>query len=140
MTEEGPEALRSFVVPGDDTRFRRRFTIPAVKRLGALRVTSMRQRLSEPIQASQAHFTTSGVRSIVLPILLTGRVASGGRAPAVAFAVNGTIAAVSEVYRDGRVSAMAMDSLLRPGANELEAFLVRGTPSRPVLERAEVSG
>ena len=64
MTEEGPERLRSFVVPGDDTRFRRRFTIPAVKRLGALRVTSMRQRLSEPIQAFQAHFTTSGVRFI----------------------------------------------------------------------------
>jgi 1-acyl-sn-glycerol-3-phosphate acyltransferase len=64
MTEEGPERLGSFVVPGDDTRFRRRFTIPAVKRLGALRVTSMRQRLSEPIQAFQAHFTTSGVRFI----------------------------------------------------------------------------
>jgi 1-acyl-sn-glycerol-3-phosphate acyltransferase len=36
----------------------------AVKRLGALRGTAMRERLSGPIRAFQAHFTTSGVRFI----------------------------------------------------------------------------
>jgi 1-acyl-sn-glycerol-3-phosphate acyltransferase len=45
-------------------RFRRRFTIPAVKKLGALRGTAMRRRLSGPVQTFQAHFTTSGVRFI----------------------------------------------------------------------------
>src|SRR5215207_5606874 len=35
-----------------------------MKRLGALRVTAMRKRLSRSIQAFQAHFTTSGVRFI----------------------------------------------------------------------------
>src|SRR5215217_5607208 len=35
-----------------------------MKRLGALRVTAMRKRLSRPIQAFQAHFTTSVVRFI----------------------------------------------------------------------------
>ena len=48
----------------EDTRLRLRFTIRAVKRLGVLRVIPMRQRLSGPIQAFQAYFTTGGVRFI----------------------------------------------------------------------------
>jgi 1-acyl-sn-glycerol-3-phosphate acyltransferase len=43
------------------TIFTLRFTIRAVKRLGAKRITA---RLSGPTQALQAHFTTSGVRFI----------------------------------------------------------------------------
>jgi hypothetical protein len=60
---------------------------------------------------------------------LTGPASARPARPVVAIAVNGVIGGVSETFASGRspptrFSAMVSDSLLRPGGNQLQLFLV----------------
>ena len=92
--------------------------------------------------------TSLGEGADGLPALATGRLLSrgaggpptwpNGKQPSVAFALNGTIAAVSEVYGDGRVAAMLDETAFREGENRFEVFLLRRLRDRATLEPVEL--
>jgi hypothetical protein len=81
-------------------------------------------------------------RSQLIPSPLAGSVAGLRPGDALAFAFNGRIAAVTQVYRGQRFSALAAESAFRAGRNSVRAFLVTGGPSAPQLRelRVKLSG
>jgi hypothetical protein len=67
------------------------------------------------------------------------------RRPAIAVAVNGVIGGVSETFASGGspptwFSAMVPDTLLRPGDNQLELFLLSTTGGQQRLHPLTLSG
>jgi hypothetical protein len=52
--------------------------------------------------------------------------------------LNGRVAAVTQVYRGARFSALAAESAFRPGRNSLRAFVVTGDPAAPRLHELRV--
>jgi hypothetical protein len=81
-------------------------------------------------------------RSQLIPSPLDGSISGLSPGDPLAFVLNGQIAAVTQVYRGGRFSALAAESAFRAGRNSLRAFLVRGSPSAPELRelRVKLSG
>jgi Sulfatase len=80
-----------------------------------------------------------------VPSLVSGHLR--GRSPSsgsghVAIALNGTIAAVSELYTEGgqqqSFAAMVSPARMRSGANTVEVFVLEGEPGRPTLHPARV--
>jgi hypothetical protein len=78
----------------------------------------------------------------IVPALVTGSVvsSSGPLGDArVAIALNGTVAAVSDLYRegdtDGSFAAMVPAAAFRPGKNQIEVFRVDAQAERVVLRR-----
>jgi Sulfatase len=81
-------------------------------------------------------------RSIPSPLDGTASRLRGGAT--VAFALNGSIAGVTHVYRDPgggplRFSALVPESAFRPGRNALRAFVVGGPQARPRLREVAAS-
>ena len=77
-------------------------------------------------------------RSRLIPSPLAGSISGLHPGDALAFALNGQIAAVTEVYRDRvggslRFSALVPESAFRAGRNAVRAFLVTGSASAPQL-------
>ena len=77
-------------------------------------------------------------RSRLIPSPLAGSISGLHPGDALAFALNGQIAAVTEVYRDRvggslRFSALVPESAFRAGRNSVRAFLVTGSASAPQL-------
>ncbi len=72
----------------------------------------------------------------VLPVYLTGSFTSGGRSGMpLAFALNGHVVATGRSYREGskiRFSALLRPTKLRPGANRVTVFVVRGSKLVPI--------
>ena len=69
---------------------------------------------------------------------LISRAPGGPARPVLAIAVNGVIGGVSETFASGRspptrFSAMVSDTLLRPGGNRLQLFLVDADAGQPRL-------
>jgi hypothetical protein len=82
-------------------------------------------------------------RSRLIPSPLAGSISGLLPGDSVAFALNGRIAAVTEVYRDRadgppRFSALAPESAFRPGRNSVRAFLVTGPATTPQLHELRV--
>jgi hypothetical protein len=82
-------------------------------------------------------------RSRLIPSPLAGSISGLRPGDAIAFALNGRIAAVTEVYRDraggsSRFSALAPESAFRPGRNSVRAFLVTGSATAPQLHELQV--
>lgn len=91
-------------------------------------------------------FDTVDKRGGEMPSLVTGHLdATAARSGVrhVAIAVNGTIAAVSELYSEGeeshRFAAMVSPARMRDGANLLEVLLVDAAPEDPRLLRLTVA-
>ncbi len=87
--------------------------------------------------ADLLHSLPRGVDTVPAQVMgsVTGPGATEDRP--IALAINGRIAAVSKTYREGvsvRYSAMAPESALHPGNNEVELFWVLDTPTGLVLE------
>jgi hypothetical protein len=76
--------------------------------------------------------------SRLIPSPLAGSISGLRPGAAVAFALNGRIAAVTEVYRGSRFSALASESAFRTGRNSLRAFLVTGSAAAPQLHELRV--
>ncbi len=78
-----------------------------------------------------------------VPSPLAGTISGLRPGDTIAFALNGSVAAVTKVYRDRaggvRFSALPPDSAFRPGRNPVRAFLVSGPPSSPRLREVRVS-
>jgi hypothetical protein len=78
-----------------------------------------------------------------VPSPLAGTISGLHAGDTIAFALNGRVAAVTQVYRDraGGVhfSALAPDSAFRPGRNSVRAFVVSGPVSSPELREVRVS-
>jgi hypothetical protein len=77
-------------------------------------------------------------RSPLLPSPLSGTVSGLRPGQALAFALNDRIAAVTQVYRGRRFSALAAESAFRPGRNSLRVFLVTGSSTAPELRELRV--
>jgi hypothetical protein len=77
-------------------------------------------------------------RSQLIPSPLAGSVAGLRPGDALAVALNGQIAAVTQVYRGGRFSALVAESAFRAGRNSVRAFRVTGNPSAPELRELHV--
>jgi hypothetical protein len=77
--------------------------------------------------------------SPLVPSPLSGTISRLRPGQALAFALNGQIAAVTQVYRGSRFSALAAESAFRPGRNSLRAFLVTGRTSAPQLHELRMS-
>jgi hypothetical protein len=79
----------------------------------------------------------------LVPSPLSGTISGLRTGTTLAFALNGRVAAVTQVYRDRggglRFSALAPDSAFRPGRNTLSAFVVSGTVSAPELREVRVA-
>ena len=79
----------------------------------------------------------------LLPGLVTGSLLSGDDGVALAFSLNGTIAAVTETFTKGdahgQINAMLPYSLLVAGDNALEVYVVDGSAATSTLRRAAVS-
>src|SRR3989440_4492937 len=82
-------------------------------------------------------------RSLLAPSPLGGPVSGLGPGATVAFALNGRVAAVSQVYRQLggglRFSVLPSDTAFHPGRNSVHAFVVSGPPSSPVLREIRVA-
>lgn len=81
--------------------------------------------------------------SRLVPSPLAGSVSGVQPGAAIALALNGYVAAVTQVYRERpgsspRVSALVPESAFRPGRNSVRAFLVTGSPSVPQLRKLRV--
>jgi hypothetical protein len=77
-------------------------------------------------------------RMQLVPSPLSGTISGQPVGTTLAFALNGRIAAVTQVYRGLRFSALASDSAFRPGRNTLRAFVVSGPVSAPELRAVRV--
>jgi hypothetical protein len=81
--------------------------------------------------------------SQLIPSPLTGPVSGLRPGDAVAFALNGQVAAVSLVYHERgagpRFSALVPESAFRTGRNSVRAFVVGGNPSAPQLRELRVA-
>jgi hypothetical protein len=81
--------------------------------------------------------------SRLIPSPLAGSISGLHPGDAVAFALNGRIAAVTTVYRErggsSRFSALAPESAFRSGRNSVRAFLITGSPGAPLLHELRVS-
>ena len=82
--------------------------------------------------------------SQLIPSPLSGRVSGLRPGATVAFALNGEVAAVSQVYRERdtgsiRFSALPPSSAFRAGRNQVRAFAVSGPPASPTLRELRVS-
>jgi Sulfatase len=83
-------------------------------------------------------------RSQLIPSPLAGTTAGLRPGETLAFALNGRVAAVTQVYRERdtralRFSALPAASAFAPGRNRLRVFTVTGSPSRPLLRPVEMS-
>jgi hypothetical protein len=106
-------------------------------------------RLAGPV-AGTARLDADGsrlVRSLpkasrLIPSPLAGSISGLHPGDALAFALNGRIAAVTEVYRERggspRFSALPGESAFHPGRNSLRAFLVTGSAGAPLLHELRV--
>ena len=86
-------------------------------------------------------FDSIGEEGEGLPALVTGRLVSAGAGDqrfTVAFALNGVIAGVSEVYGDARLAAMLSETRFQPGANRLDVYLLRHPGGRVTLEPVDL--
>jgi hypothetical protein len=74
---------------------------------------------------------------------LTGNVLGVPSDRALAFTVNGRVAAVVGItprpQQQGFYGAVLPPQLFAPGANDVEAYAVSGPPSRPVLQQVEIA-
>ena len=81
--------------------------------------------------------------SLLVPSPLGGAVSGLAPGTTIAFALNGTIAAVSQVYRQPggglRFSVLPGPSAFRPGRNRAQAFVVSGPASSPELRELRVA-
>ena len=81
-------------------------------------------------------------RMQLVPSPLTGTISGLSAGTTLAFALNGKVAAVTQVYRDLggglHFSALAPDSTFRPGRNRVRAFVVSGPVSAPELRELRV--
>jgi hypothetical protein len=82
--------------------------------------------------------------SRLIPSPLDGTVSRLRPGATLAFALNGSVAGVTRVYRDPaggvlRFSALVPESAFRPGRNALRAFVVEGSRARPPLREVAVS-
>jgi hypothetical protein len=77
--------------------------------------------------------------SRLVPSPLAGSVSRLRPGAALAFALNGRIAAATEVYRGSKFSALAPESAFHPGRNVLRAFLVTGSAAAPQLHELRVA-
>jgi hypothetical protein len=82
-------------------------------------------------------------RSQLIPSPLSGAVSRLQPGQTLALAINGRIAAVSQVYREKdtghlRFSLLPAASAFAPGRNRLRAFVVSGSPSSPSLREVPV--
>jgi hypothetical protein len=90
-------------------------------------------------------FRSVDLASHVLPARITGSLAGIGAKIDLAVAVNGTIAAVTQSYREfgeTRFAAFVPERALRRGDNDVEVYAVRGrsaTPSLAALGGSEFS-
>ncbi len=79
----------------------------------------------------------------LLPGLVFGSLRSGEQGVVLAFSLNGTIAAVTESFTSGdepaEIAAVLPISLFIAGDNEIETFVVEGSPEAPTLHRAATS-
>lgn len=84
----------------------------------------------------------ANVRGTKVPGLIRGGLSSTEEGVVIAFALNGTIAAVTASWSTdgeaGGVSAILPVSLFSPGGNDLTAHVVDGGPSDPVLREIAV--
>ena len=78
-------------------------------------------------------------RMQLVPSPLSGTISGLSVGTTLAFALNGRVAAVTQVYRGLRFSALAPDSAFRPGRNTLRAFVVSGPVSAPELREVRVA-
>jgi hypothetical protein len=76
--------------------------------------------------------------SPLIPSPLSGSVSGLRPGDSIAFALNGQIAAVTQVYRGQRFSALAPESAFRAGRNSVRGFLVTGSASAPQLRELRV--
>jgi hypothetical protein len=76
--------------------------------------------------------------SLLIPSPLSGSLSGLRPGDTIAFALNGRIAAVSQVYRGPRFSALAPASAFRAGRNSVRAFLVTGSATAPQLHELQV--
>jgi hypothetical protein len=81
--------------------------------------------------------------SQLVPSPLAGTIRGVSPGRTVAFALNGRIAAVSQVYRERgtgavRFSALAAEWAFEPGRNSVRAFVVTGPVSSPTLRKVPV--
>ena len=86
----------------------------------------------------------TGVQTCALPISLAGTISGLRPGDTLAFALNGRIAAVSQVYRERdtgatRFSALPPASAFVAGRNRLRAFAVAGPAGSPALREVRVS-
>ncbi|HET7807810.1 MAG TPA: sulfatase-like hydrolase/transferase [Gaiellaceae bacterium] len=77
-------------------------------------------------------------RSVLVPSPLAGTLSGVRPGEAVAVALNGRVAAVSEAYRDPgggpvRFSLLAPESAFRPGRNAVRVFVLGGSPAHARL-------
>jgi len=77
-------------------------------------------------------------RSLLIPSPVSGSLSGMRPGDTIAFALNGRIAAVSQVYRGPRLSALAPESAFRAGRNSVRAFLVTGSATAPQLHELRV--
>ncbi|MGZ4308798.1 MAG: sulfatase-like hydrolase/transferase [Gaiellaceae bacterium] len=81
--------------------------------------------------------------SLLTPSPLGGKVSGLAPGATIAFALNGTIAAVSQVYRQPggglRFSVLPGAAAFRPGRNRAQAFVVSGPASSPELRELRVA-
>ena len=81
--------------------------------------------------------------SLLVPSPISGPVSGLAPGTTVAFALNGTVAAVSQVYRQPggglRFSVLPGASAFRPGRNRVRAFVVSGPSSAPELRELKVA-
>jgi hypothetical protein len=98
--------------------------------------------------ATVEHFGSKLLRALprrmqLIPSPISGTISGLRPGTTLAFALNGRIAAVTQVYRDRggalRFSALPPDSAFRPGRNSVRAFVVAGAPSSPELRTIRVS-
>jgi hypothetical protein len=83
-------------------------------------------------------------RSQLIPSPLAGTISGLRPGDTLAFALNGRIAAVSQVYRERdtgalRFSALPAASAFAPGRNRLRAFVVTGPVAAPALREMRLS-
>jgi hypothetical protein len=76
--------------------------------------------------------------SQLIPSPLAGSISGLRPGDSIAFALNGQIAAVTQVYRGSRFSALAPESAFRAGRNSVRAFQVTGSSSDPQLQELRV--